>query len=86
MSNTFEIKIGQIIILKRETLIPTYRALKYRMLIIKKIHNNENIRGEHICYSPKTRYLQAFHFSINEIERLPTQEEIDRHTFKSKRK
>ena len=56
------------------------------MLIIKKIHNNENIRGEHICYSPKTRYLQAFHFSINEIERLPTQEEIDRHTFKSKRK
>lgn len=80
-----KLKEGDIVVLKAETFIPSYRKLKYRILEVMKIEGNF-IRGEHICLH--TRQLRPFHFSLEaeEVERFATKEEVKRHTFKSRAK
>lgn len=78
-----KLKEGDIVVLKAETFIPSYRKLKYRILEVMKIRKDD-IRGENICYY--TRQIKPFHFSTEEVERFATKEEVKRHTFKSRAK
>ena len=78
-----KLKEGNMVVLKSEVFISPYKKLKYRILEVMKIRNND-IRGEHICYY--TRRIKPFHFTLDEVERFATEEEVNRHSFKSKAK